>query len=330
MASFLQNHGDIILDAVLTDYGRKLLARGDGSFKVVKFALADDEIDYGLFDVTASTINKDIQIMNTPILEAFTNNAASMKSKLMSMGPGVDNLLFLPIMKLYKTNEGATGTFGTVGNPVYTDGHVVPVDIMNVTNMRITSEGLTGSVKNEYLPGVLNVSSRNIIIDQGLDSSDTNSNQNLKDVYPALYETEYNIYVDNRYCSVGANNNGNTSALTPISVDDDNVAVYKLTEQTLVNNMSHVRPLTSADNTSIVGIRGSRLHFTVVPNGNLLYTDSMFDKYGQELSLNINKPTRIFKTIRSSIKVVGVNTGYMLEIPILFAKLKNADSDCDC
>ena len=47
---FLDNSGDIILDAVLTDTGRKRLARGDGSFKVAKFAFADDEINYGLYD----------------------------------------------------------------------------------------------------------------------------------------------------------------------------------------------------------------------------------------------------------------------------------------
>ena len=37
---FLDNSGDIILDAVLTDTGRKRLARGDGSFRISKFALA--------------------------------------------------------------------------------------------------------------------------------------------------------------------------------------------------------------------------------------------------------------------------------------------------
>ncbi len=36
---FLDNSGDIILDAVLTDTGRMRLAKGDGSFKIVKFAL---------------------------------------------------------------------------------------------------------------------------------------------------------------------------------------------------------------------------------------------------------------------------------------------------
>ena len=44
---FLQNDtNNIILDAVLTDTGREFLAKNDGSFSVVKFAVADDEIEY--------------------------------------------------------------------------------------------------------------------------------------------------------------------------------------------------------------------------------------------------------------------------------------------
>ena len=46
--AFLDNSGDIILDAVLTDTGRMRLAKGDGSFKIEKFALGDDEINYEL------------------------------------------------------------------------------------------------------------------------------------------------------------------------------------------------------------------------------------------------------------------------------------------
>ena len=47
--SFLDNSGDIILDAVLTDTGRRQLARGDGSFRIVKFAFGDDEVNYELY-----------------------------------------------------------------------------------------------------------------------------------------------------------------------------------------------------------------------------------------------------------------------------------------
>ena len=52
--SFLDNSGDIILDAVLTDAGRERLARGDGTFKITKFAFGDDEINYELYDGTDS------------------------------------------------------------------------------------------------------------------------------------------------------------------------------------------------------------------------------------------------------------------------------------
>ena len=51
--AFLDNSGDIILDAVLTDAGRKRLARGDGTFKITKYAFGDDEINYGSYDPNA-------------------------------------------------------------------------------------------------------------------------------------------------------------------------------------------------------------------------------------------------------------------------------------
>ena len=84
---FLDNSGDIILDAVLTDAGRARLAAGDGSFKIVKYAFADDEIDYAKYNKNNvnGTPYYDIEILKTPVLEAFTNNTSLMKSKLISI-----------------------------------------------------------------------------------------------------------------------------------------------------------------------------------------------------------------------------------------------------
>ena len=48
--AFLDNSGDIILDAVLTDVGRQKMAQG--TFSIIKFALGDDEIDYSLYNKT--------------------------------------------------------------------------------------------------------------------------------------------------------------------------------------------------------------------------------------------------------------------------------------
>ena len=50
---------NIILDAVLTDKGRELLARNDGSFSIEKFALGDDEIDYSIIKQFGRTIGKE-------------------------------------------------------------------------------------------------------------------------------------------------------------------------------------------------------------------------------------------------------------------------------
>ena len=95
---FQDNSGDIILDVVLTDEGRRRLSRGDGSFEIVKFALGDDEINYSLYNATASNGQEDVEILQTPILEAFTNNASSMKSMLVSIPR--NDILFMPILRL--------------------------------------------------------------------------------------------------------------------------------------------------------------------------------------------------------------------------------------
>ena len=46
------NNSVVTVDAILTNKGRELLARGDGSFRITQFALSDDEIDYTLYNPT--------------------------------------------------------------------------------------------------------------------------------------------------------------------------------------------------------------------------------------------------------------------------------------
>ena len=97
---FLDNAGSILLDAVLTDTGRMRLAKGDGTFRIAKFALGDDEINYELYNKNHANGSAyfDLEILQTPVFEAFTNNTASMKSKLISIAR--NNLLYLPVLKL--------------------------------------------------------------------------------------------------------------------------------------------------------------------------------------------------------------------------------------
>ena len=48
---FLDNTTTTV-DAILTKKGRELLARGQNEFNITKYALADDEVDYNLWDTS--------------------------------------------------------------------------------------------------------------------------------------------------------------------------------------------------------------------------------------------------------------------------------------
>lgn len=89
----------VTVDAILTKKGRELLAKGDGSFKITQFALADDEIDYTLYNPThpdGSAFYGEA-IENMPLLEAFPDETQIMKYKLTTLPRGTAKL---PILDL--------------------------------------------------------------------------------------------------------------------------------------------------------------------------------------------------------------------------------------
>ena len=88
------NNGVVTVDAILTKKGRELLARGDGSFKVTQFALADDEIDYTLYNPSHPSGSQFYgqAIENMPLLEAFPDETKIMKYKLATLPRGTAKL----------------------------------------------------------------------------------------------------------------------------------------------------------------------------------------------------------------------------------------------
>lgn len=91
------NNGVVTVDAILTKKGRELLARGDGSFKVTQFALADDEIDYTLYNPLHPSGSQFYgqAIENMPLLEAFPDETKIMKYKLATLPRGTSKLPLL-------------------------------------------------------------------------------------------------------------------------------------------------------------------------------------------------------------------------------------------
>ena len=76
---------NIIIDAVLTDYGRRLLADGSGDFVIASFSLADDEVDYGMITKFGRTVGKEKITKNTPIFEAQTKGSSAVKHRMITL-----------------------------------------------------------------------------------------------------------------------------------------------------------------------------------------------------------------------------------------------------
>ena len=93
------NNTVVTVDAILTDVGRQLLAQQNGQFQITQFALADDEIDYTLYNPShpSGSAYYGQAIENMPLLEAFPQATQVMKYKLTTLPRGTAKM---PILDL--------------------------------------------------------------------------------------------------------------------------------------------------------------------------------------------------------------------------------------
>jgi len=93
------NNAVITVDAILTNKGRELLARGDGSFKITQFALSDDEIDYTLYNPThpSGSAFYGEALEGMPLLEAFPETTQNLRYKLITLPRGTAKMPVLDV-----------------------------------------------------------------------------------------------------------------------------------------------------------------------------------------------------------------------------------------
>ncbi len=93
------NNGVVTVDAILTDKGRELLAKNDGTFRITQFALSDDEIDYTLYNPNnpSGSAFYGQAIENMPLLEAFPLVTQEMKYVLTTLPRGTAKM---PVLDL--------------------------------------------------------------------------------------------------------------------------------------------------------------------------------------------------------------------------------------
>ena len=326
---FLDNSGDIILDAVLTDTGRMRLSRGDGSFKIDKYAFGDDEINYALYRNSnhsngahpSGSAYYDLDILQTPVLEAFTNNTSILKSRLLSI-PRTD-LLYLPMLKL---NEEATQfQRNNSMNPGFTAGAInsffVTCDDATTKNFDAgTTPGIFQTNKG-IISGLTNAGSI-IRLDQGLDTPDIPPSFGLS---PDLVETEYMIEIDNRLGYISST----AGSLASYSfIDDDNIALYNLTLGTdgnfVKNSWTGKTDTKEESDNTIEGPRGTRIEFQIRASTDLQTSNYLFERMGTVAGsdnwTDATDSTTNVSFIDTIVRVTGATTGYRVDIPIRFLK----------
>ena len=299
---FLDNSGDIVLDAVLTDTGRMRLSKGDGSFKITKFALADDEINYAIYNKShpSGSAYYDIDILQTPVLEAFTNNASSVKHTLTSISR--TDLLYLPTL-LMNGRHGATFAGDDVKQNS-TGAHLIAVD--KNTETKVKPHEQEGILRGEQI----DTGEKRIRIDQGLDTTNISKDYSIDS---DLLETQYIVEMDHRLGRLLSRNN--TSNPSVSYIDDDNIASYYLSMNT---NDNMVKNLGSSDISPIRGPRGTYLEFKIASSLELKTSTYLFDKIGISGTVSVNGIN--CQAIDSIIKVTGMTTGATINIPVRYIK----------
>jgi hypothetical protein len=294
--AFLDNSGDIILDAVLTDAGRQRLAKGDGSFKIVKFALGDDEINYELYDKNDARGSAfyDLEILQSPVFEAFTNNTATMKSKLVTIAR--NDILYMPVLLL--NSDASTGALGiSTTSPV---AGTIPL----AADSNTAGDGKTGlSITSLAFYDASTATDKAVVIDQGLNTDSIGPSNTIA---ADLFEDSYSIQLDNRLLSL-TDGDGNDVDIS--FIDDDNIALYNVS-----NPSSMIADISTETGTTspIAGPRGSRLKMGFRSSTDVLTSTYLFTRLGGEVTI-LTDP---YYYIDTNVRITGLTTGYRIDLPL--------------
>jgi len=304
--AFLDNSGDIILDAVLTDTGRLRLAKGDGSFNITKFALGDDEINYTLYDKNhpSGSAYYDVEILQSPVLEAFTNNTSVLKSKLLSVSR--TNLLYLPEIR----NNATDGIAQNSSNNIVS----VAVDQTTVDALKDSNGNLLAGIIDSAELNRNTTDKRRLLFDQGIVSNAIGAIGKVA-LDADLVETQYIVEIDNRLGYLADPTSG--AQATPSFIDDDNIASYYLSLTSNINYFS-IAPL--QESAVISGPAGYRLSLLIGASTNLNSSTYLFTQLGSTSTLTPVATEINLYHIDTTIRITGATTGFRVDIPIRFLK----------
>jgi hypothetical protein len=125
---------NIIIDAVLTDEGRRRLASNRG-LGIKSFSFSDDEIDYTFIEKYGRAVGKEKIVKNTPVFEAQTRGNLASKYRMLTIDD--PTVVYLP-----KMNLSATGLSGNSITINRTNSIVVNFDIKTTSQTQAIPSNL--------------------------------------------------------------------------------------------------------------------------------------------------------------------------------------------
>ena len=334
----------------MTDKGKKLLARG--KFKIAKFSLGDDEIDYRLYNAEFDEDSGYLPaLMNSKMLEAFKDKKSSIQFGLTSYDGGI---LYLDDEELDELE----------GRDLHAVIEYLPVLVKNTKTtyaptirddryyLSVNDE--TSKLISENLPNFKFLESNDfdktkIVIESGIDNSGmglipSKQNRIKMIIEKFLLDEDFLVQADNRLVSgvVGMqqssqfenyasgekiiNFSTNLKTASAISLDSgfDYFATFLAKG---IHNLMFDYAVVTAETTStnfsnLGGPRGTVLAFNIKTDQQLQVNstgtrDSRFVEFGTlNSALFSEMPTRKFDYIDTTIYITGATTNSSLQIPL--------------
>ena len=338
--AFLDNSGDIILDAVLTDLGRKRMS--EGNFRITQFALGDDEVDYSLYNKNhpSGSAYYDLEILQTPVFEAFTRTNANINYGLASYN-GNQNLLYLPSMKLNTKNLGGVGNAQL--RP--TSNGVVYLAVDGTAESVLKQPAALGTATN-FLENNNNI--RGLLIETGLDTQGSDAlvgDAGTREDYivnNSLEDTQFTVKADSRIFSsimfpnigtAGAafdftinagssiNVSFNLNSNATLNTGNQEIDYYGMaTLPTKPNNVYKPTGTTSVTDTDLSVINGPRaqvaaVSFSLKTNIGGGSRDALYSLLGK-IDQDLFGDGNTYDYIDTLVYFIGDVTGVTLQVPI--------------
>ena len=323
--AFLDNSGDILLDVVLTSVGRKRLAAG--TFKPVKYAFGDQEINYGLYDSTNTNGSAyyDLSILQTPIEIAHTDASISLQTKLFTLtsANGDPQLLYLPKLKLDTTgNENANSVFATGRNAFAIVADAATYDALTDATSSLNAGFIDGRSPDNASFGI------RVRTPLGIDSATSNGPEgdSKTALDSSLDESRYNIVLDDRFIKLvspaGVDQNGAAvgASIVPAAATSNLFSADQFLRTYPISKTS--QPALFVNGPSVTDIQGpfqgpstSRLLATTF-SVNSLNQDNMFTDHKVGNVSNYASTGIEMEVIQTSVKVVSFVYGYTLTVPL--------------